>query len=315
MTRKLKKTIDVVTSALNEEMCIPEFIDRIRRVFEKETDYSYRLTIIDNGSSDRTWNLIGEYVKRNKNIRGIKMSRTFALDSALTCGLDYAEKDFVILMTSDLQDPPETIHLLLREIEKGFDQVVVRIKKRDQVPLLRRSLSQAFYRISSWSTEGLIPKNVSDYRIMSRKVYSQARLLRESHRFMRGLVAWTGYNTSSVTIDRPDRFAGESKWLNMNLFSVLSISVKGILAFSSKPLSIISFFSVFFGGLALLSLIPLTAIFFIQGVPFGGFGTLIGFAILSFGMIMISMGTMALYVGLIYEETKRRPIYVVDQEI
>jgi glycosyltransferase involved in cell wall biosynthesis len=108
----------------------------------------------------------------------------FPFDSALTCGLDHAESDYLVIMTSDLQDPPETLHDLLRESEKGFDQVVVKIRKRSQVPWPRRLLSQLFYRISHWSTNGLIPRNVSDYRIMSRKVYSQIKSLRESHRFM-----------------------------------------------------------------------------------------------------------------------------------
>ena len=230
MTKEAKITVDVVTSALNEELCIPEFIARMRKVFDSEANYLFRLTIIDNGSSDKTWNLIEEQAKNYPNIRGIKMSRTFPFDSALTCGLDHAESDYLVIMTSDLQDPPETLPDLLRESEKGFDQVVVKIRKRSQVPWPRRLLSQLFYRISHWSTNGLIPRNVSDYRIMSRKVYSQIKLMRESHRFMRGLGAWVGFNTSSVTIERPNRFAGKSKWLDTSFLSVLSTGVKGIFA-------------------------------------------------------------------------------------
>jgi len=308
-----KTTIDIVTSALNEELCVPEFISRMRKVFDSEPNYLFRLTIIDNGSSDKTWNLIEEQAKNYPNIRGIKMSRTFPFDSALSCGLDHAEGDYLVIMTSDLQDPPETLPDLLRESEKGFDQVVVKIKKRSQVPWPRRLLSQLFYRISHWSTNGLIPRNVSDYRIMSRKVYAQIKLMRESHRFMRGLGAWVGYNTSSVTIERPNRFAGKSKWLDTSFLTVLSTGVKGIFAFSVKPLSILSFVCTLIGVVSLLSLIPLTAIFIINGVPFGGFGSLIGFAILSFGIIMLALGVIALYVGLIYEDTKKRPIYLVDQ--
>ena len=313
MIKEARITVDVVTSALNEELCIPEFIARMRKVFDSEANYLFRLTIIDNGSSDKTWNLIEEQAKNYPNIRGIKMSRTFPFDSALTCGLDHAESDYLVIMTSDLQDPPETLHDLLRESEKGFDQVVVKIRKRSQVPWPRRLLSQLFYRISHWSTNGLIPRNVSDYRIMSRKVYSQIKSMRESHRFMRGLGAWVGYNTSSVTIERPDRFAGQSKWLDTSFLSVLSTGVKGIFAFSVKPLSILSFVCTLIGIVSLLSLIPLTAIFIINGVPFGGFGSLIGFAILSFGIIMLALGVIALYVSLIYEYTKKRPIYLIDQ--
>ena len=312
-SREPRFTIDIVTSALDEELCILELVSRIDDVFQNEPNYSYRLTIIDNGSRDRTWQLIEQQAIKSTRIRGIQMSRTFPFDSALTCGLEYADSDYLIIMASDLQDPPETITEMLREIEKGFDQVVVRVDKRDQVPILRRLLSRLFYKISYWSTDGLIPKNVSDYRIMNRKVYTQIKLLRESHRFMRGLSAWVGFSTSQVTINRPNRFAGHSKWLGMSLFSVLSIAVKGIFAFSVKPLSLVSFTSFVLGILSFVSLIPLTLLFFIKGVPFGGFGTLIGFAILSFGTIMISLGTIALYTSLIYEESKQRPTYIVNK--
>lgn len=221
MINKAKITVDVATSALNEELCIPEFIARMRKVFDAETNYSFRLTIVDNGSSDKTWSLIEEETKHCPRIRGIKMSRTFPFDSALTCGLDHADSDYLVLMTSDLQDPPETLHELLREIEKGFDQVVVKIRKRSQVPWPRRLLSQIFYGMSYWSTDGLIPRNVSDFRIMSRKVYSQIKIMKESHRFMRGLGAWVGYNSSSIVIERPNRFAGKSKWLDMSFFCLV----------------------------------------------------------------------------------------------
>lgn len=240
------------------------------------------------------------------------MSRTFSFDAALTCGLDQADRDYLVIMASDLQDPPETIHSFLRQIENGFDQVVAKIHKRSHVPWLRRILSNLFYRFTFWATDGLIPKNVSDFRIMSRKVYKSVQLLRESHRFMRGLSAWAGFRTTSITIERPNRFAGKSKWLGLNFFTVLSTAVRATFAFSVKPLYVISFTCFFFGIVAITSLVPLTFLFVIRGVPFGGFGTLISFAIISFGTIMITLAIISLYLTLIYEETKHRPLYVVE---
>lgn len=315
MSKKIAKSVDIVTSALNEELCIDEFISRIHLVFEQESNYTYRITIIDNGSNDKTWDLIRNWAKKSKRVRGIKLSRTFSFDSALTCGLDNADSDYLIIMASDLQDPPEVIPNLLREIEKGFDQVVVKIARRSQVPLFRRIFSRIFYSINYWASSGLIPKNVSDFRIMNRKVYGTVKALRESHRFMRGLMAWAGFQASAISIERPDRFAGKSKWLGMSFFTILSTAVRGIFAFSVKPLSIVSFFSLFLGTVSLISLVPIVVIILTKGVYFGGFGSLIGFAILSFGIIMISLGTLSLYVSLIYEESKHRPIYIVDEII
>jgi hypothetical protein len=223
------------------------------------------------------------------------VSRTFSFDFALTCGLDHADSDHLVIMASNLQDPTETIPSLLREIEKGFAQVTVRIGKRSQAPITRRLLTSIFYNLNFWASDGLIPKIVSDFRIMRRKVYKEGKLLRESHRFMRGLSAWTGFNTSAVTIERPPRFAGKSRWLGMSFYSVLASAVRRIFAFSVKPLSIIAFSSIFLGQLALVSLIPLKIVIFTQGVYFGGFGTLIGFAVLSTGVIMITPGTISVY--------------------
>lgn len=309
---KNRTTIDIVTSALNEELCIPEFIARINKVFELEPQYSHRITIIDNGSTDSTWNEIIKYSGFSEVVRGIKMSRTFSFDAALTCGIDHAEGDFLVIMASDLQDPPETIHSFLRQVENGFDQVVARVEKRGQVPWLRRNLSTLFYKFTFWATDGLIPKNVSDFRIMSRKVYKSVRLLRENHRFMRGLSAWTGFKTTTITIERASRFAGKSKWLGLNLFTVLSTAVRATFAFSVKPLLVVTFTCFFFGIVSIISLVPLTLLFILRGVPFGGFGTLIGFAIISFGTIMITLAIISLYLTLIYEETKNRPLYIID---
>ena len=310
-----KARVDIVTSALNEELCIAELTSRLEQVFQNEPLYSYRITIIDNGSSDSTWSEITKLAKKSKNIRGIRMSRTFSFDSALTCGMDFADADYLIIMASDLQDPPEVIHDLLREIEKGFDQVVVHVGKREYVPFVRRFLSSIFYKFNYWATDGLVPKNVSDYRIMSRRLYLSVQKLRENHRFMRGLSAWAGFKTSSVTIVRPNRFAGESKWLGINFFEVLSTAIRATFAFSIKPLLIVSFTSFLLGIISFMSLIPMSLLFLINGVPFGGFGTLIGFAVLSFGTLMTAFGVIALYISLIYEETKQRPLYIIQETI
>jgi dolichol-phosphate mannosyltransferase len=308
-------TVDIVTSALNEELCISEFISRVNKVFDNETAYSHRIIIIDNGSTDSTWEVISKHVCTSKHVRGIRMSRTFSFDSALTCGMDQAESDYLVIMASDLQDPPEVIHDLLREIEKGYDQVVVRIGKRGEVPWLRRVLSRCFYGFSFWATNGLIPKNVSDFRLMSRKVYCNVRQLRENHRLMRGLTAWTGFSTTSITIERPNRFAGKSKWLGTNLLTVMLTALRATFAFSVKPLLIVSLTSIIFGVTSIFSLLPLTVFFIIYGVPFGGFGSLIGFAILSFGILMLTLGVICLYLSLTFEETQNRPLYIIESTI
>jgi dolichol-phosphate mannosyltransferase len=278
-----------------------------------EMNYSYRILVIDNGSQDSTWKLIEDESKNNPRVIGIRMSRNFSLDSAFTCGIDYAEADIAIVMTSDLQDPPEAIPLLLRKYEEGFDQVLAKISKRASVPLLRRIFSKIFYRLARSLTSGMLPESVSDFRLINRKTYSAIRQLRESHRFLRGLGAWVGFKTTHIEIERPPRFAGESKWLGMNLFRVVGIASKSILAYSAQPLAWVSVLGLSLSILSILGLLLLVIFWLLIGVPFAGFGSLIGVIVLGFSLTMLCIGILAQYMGLIYEEVKQRPLYLVTE--
>lgn len=306
-------SIDFVSSAFNEEECLPELFERISTVMNSEQKYTYRIIIIDNGSQDATWEIIKSESDKNPKIVGIRMSRNFSLDSAFTCGIDYAEADVVIVMTSDLQDPPEAIPLLLRRYEEGYDQVLAKVSKRASVPLLRRIFSKIFYKLARKMTSGMLPESVSDFRLLNRRTYSAIRQLRESHRFLRGLGAWVGFNTTYIEIERPPRFAGRSKWLGMSIFRVVGIASKSILAYSAQPLAWVSVLGLTLSIISIIGLVALAAFWILFGVPFAGFGSLIGVTVLGFSLTMLCIGILAQYVGLIYEEVKRRPLYLVTE--
>ncbi len=306
-------SLDIVSSALNEDACIEEFLNRLEKVMRIIPRVAYRVIIIDNGSTDETWQKIVRKSKEKPFVTGIQMSRTFSFDAALTCGLDHANAECVVLMASDLQDPPEIIPQLLEEMKKGYDQVVVNISKRDSVPLPRRLLSRIFYRFANSMTRGLIPQNVSDFRIMNRDMYIALRSLRESHRFLRGLGAWVGFNTGVVTIERPPRFAGKSKWLSGSVWQAVNQGLQGVFAHSTRLLQWLSSISFIVSALALLSLPLLIFFWFTNGVPFAGFGWLLTLTILFFAVVMITLATISLFIALIYEEVKERPLYIVKQ--
>jgi dolichol-phosphate mannosyltransferase len=306
-------TIDIITSAYNEEDCLPELFRRIDAVMLSETAYKYRVLVIDNGSYDKTWALISKASETDSKVIGIRMSRNFSLDSAFTCGLDYATADLAIIMTSDLQDPPEAIPLFLRKFEEGYDQVLAKIIKRDSVPVLRRILSRVFYKLASAMTSGMLPESVSDFRLVNKRTYSAIRRLRESHRFLRGIGAWVGFKTTHIEITRPSRFAGESKWLGMSFFKVVGVASKSILAYSAQPLAWVSVLGLSMSILSIFSLLFLAVLWIAFGVPFAGFGSLIGVIVLGFSITMFSIGILAQYLGLIYEEVKQRPLYLVTE--
>jgi dolichol-phosphate mannosyltransferase len=306
-------TIDIITSAYNEEDCLPELFRRINAVMESESEYKYRILIIDNGSHDKTWELITKASEADSKVVGIRMSRNFSLDSAFTCGLDYATADLAIIMTSDLQDPPEAIPLFLRKFEEGYDQVLAKIIKRDSVPLLRRILSRIFYKLARGMTSGMLPESVSDFRLVNKRTYSAIRRLRESHRFLRGLGAWVGFKTTHIEITRPPRFAGESKWLGMSFFKVVGVASRSIMAYSAQPLAWVSVLGLSMSIISIFSLFLLVFLWIAFGVPFAGFGSLIGVIVLGFSITMFSIGILAQYLGLIYEEVKQRPLYLVTE--
>jgi dolichol-phosphate mannosyltransferase len=306
-------SLDIITSAYNEEECLPELFRRITDVMGAESKYDYRLIVIDNGSIDRTWDIILHESEKTSKVVGIRMSRNFSLDAAFTCGLDYATADVAIIMTSDLQDPPEAIPQLLRKFEEGYDQVLAKILKRESVPALRRLLSKIFYKLANSMTSGMLPESVSDFRLVNKRTYEAIRRLRESHRFLRGLGAWVGFRTSHIEIERPPRFAGESKWLGMSFFRVVGVASKSILAYSAQPLAWVSILGLSMSILSIFGLFLLVIFWIVFGVPFAGFGSLVGVVVLGFSLTMFSIGILAQYLGLIYEEVKQRPLYLVTE--
>jgi len=306
-------TLDIITSAYNEEECLPELFSRIEKVMQSEPAYEYRILVMDNGSFDSSWKIIEDAAVRDPRILGFRMSRNFTLDAAFTCGIDNAKADIAIIMTSDLQDPPESIPLLLRKHEEGFDQVLVKITSRKSVPFLRRLLSKLFYRVAAKMTEGMLPESVSDFRLVNRKTYEAIRRLRESHRFMRGLGSWVGFRTTQIELERPERFAGESKWLGVSLFGVIAQASRSILAYSATPLLWVSALGIFLSGFSIIAVLGLSIFWIISGVPFAGFGTIVGLIFLGFSLTMLCIGILAQYLGLIYEEVKQRPLYIVTE--
>jgi dolichol-phosphate mannosyltransferase len=307
------KSLDIVTSALNEEECLPELIARIQEVMSSHPEYEWKVIICDNGSEDSTWDIISKLAVSSPRILGVRMSRTFTLDSAFTMGIDIATADAVIIMASDLQDPPEVIHEFLRKYEEGYEQVVAKVVSRQHVPFIRRTLSKVFYLIANKATNNMIPRGVSDFRLLSKNAYQATQKMRERNRFLRGLIAWTGFKTAVIEIERPPRFKGESKFVSIKLGKIINWSINAILSHTSKPLIYISFLGIILSIFSVLSTLFFTVVWFTQGVPFAGFGTLVSLIVLGFSFTLLSVGVLGQYIALIYEEVKNRPIYIIAE--
>jgi dolichol-phosphate mannosyltransferase len=307
------RTLDIITSALNEEECVNHLYTRISNVMQGHSDYEWRIIFCDNNSTDQTWNLITKLSQETGNVLGVRMSRTFPLDSAFTLGIDLATADAAIIMASDLQDPPEVIHEFLRKYEEGYEQVVAKIVSRKHVPFVRRTLSTFFYAIANKATNSLIPKDVSDFRLLSRPAYLAVQKMRERNRFLRGLIAWTGFRTAVVEIERPDRFAGDSKFVKIPLKRVIKWAISSILSHTSAPLTLIAVMGFLLSAASIFATLVASLIWLFSGVPFAGFGTIIGIVLVGFSLTMLAIGIIAQYIALIYEEVKGRPLYLIAE--
>jgi len=306
----MPKSIAVVAPVFNEEECILEFIRQITEVFDNNQEYSWRLILVENGSTDESWNLIKGALQSRIEIDVIRLSRNFGMDGGLSAGLKFVREDAVILMVSDLQDPPEAIPLFVKKWEEGFDNVFAIVSKRNGVPLLRRINSQIFYLIANKMTGNLIPKNVSDFRLLSKRVYQQLIRLEEVNPVLRGLVAWLGFESTGIRVERAPRFGGKSKAYS---WKVIGLGIRAILAHSLIPLRFISLMGAVLAIGALVTLIATTVLFLTSGVPFPGFGSLLTVIVFLFGLLFSMLGLIAEYVGMTYQEVKRRPNFIVKE--
>jgi polyisoprenyl-phosphate glycosyltransferase len=308
----MRKLISIVIPAYNEEDCVEELAQRLVSIFNVEKKYDFEVVIIENGSIDSTWQKLQSISSKDSRFKILKLSRNFRMDGGLTAGLDYISGHACVLMTADLQDPPEMISQFLRKWEDGWENVYGIVKKRRGTGPIRRLNSVMFYWIASKLTDGRLPRNASDFRLVDKKVYETVRLMTERNRFVRGLFAWVGFKSIGIPMERPPRFGGVS---NAHTFKVLDLALKGIFAHSYKPLRIITIFGLMLSILSITSILPLFFIWLTRGVPFAGFGTLVSLALLLIGFLSLMIGILSEYVGLIYEEVKARPNYVISETI
>lgn len=312
MTQTGKRLISVIIPAYNERDNVDELSRRLRAVFAENPQYDFEVIVVENGSYDDTFEKLRAIHEVDSRFKIVQLARNFRMDGGLTAGLRYARGDAAVLMTADLQDPPELISQFIRKWEDGYENVYGIVVRRHGTGVVRRLNSQLFYYIANLMTGGMIPRNVSDFRLIDRKVYNAINSMRERNRFLRGLFAWVGYRSIGIRHERPPRVAGIS---GAHSFKVIELALKGIFAHSYVPLKLINIVGLALSALSFTSLIGLTIRAVFWGVPFPGFGTIVAVMLLMFGILFTMLGVLAEYIGLIYEEVKQRPNFIVRQAV
>jgi len=303
-----RKKITIISCAFNEEDCVDELAKRLAAVFDSLLNYDFEALLVDNGSSDHTLERMLTIVQNDSRFGVVELSRNFGFDGGLSAGLPIATGDAVVFMAADLQDPPEVIPAFIEKWDQGYENVYGLVSSRSGTDWKRRLNSKLFYLLIDWLAEHPIPPNARDFRLIDRRICKQLLEMDENIWFLRGLVAWTGFRSIGIEFDQPPRFGGESKAAT---FQIVEFAIKAIFAHSLAPLRLIPLLGLALTSGSFLALIGIGINSFVNGVPFPGFGTIVALLLLLFGVLFCLMSVIGIYIGLIFEQVRRRPAYVI----
>lgn len=307
----MRATYSIVVPIFNEGETIPEMHRRMAAVLDS-LDGPSELVLVNDGSRDNSLELLRDLAKRDPRVKVISFSRNFGHQMAITAGIDHAGGDAVVVIDADLQDPPEVIRDLVEAWKGGAELVYAQRAGRKGETIFKKFTASFFYRLITSMTDLKIPVDTGDFRLMDRKVVEALKQVREHHRFMRGLSIWVGFKQAGVRYVRQERYAGTTKY---PLKKMLRFATDGITSFSYVPLQLATTAGFVFAGLALVA-IPIVAVLRLAGSDFffGQATTLISVLLLG-GVQLIFLGIIGEYLGRIYDEVKKRPLYLISEKI
>jgi dolichol-phosphate mannosyltransferase len=301
--------LSVVVPVYNESLVLAAFYDRATRALEQLPGVDFELIFVDDGSADDSFSQLSMLAAQDPRVRIVKFSRNFGHQIAITAGLDHATGDCIVFIDADLQDPPEVIAQMLDKWREGFEVVYGVRAERAGEGRLKLLTAKVFYRLLKAITRVEIPVDVGDFRLIGRRAANQLRSLREKDRFVRGLVSWIGFRQTGVVYDRDKRFAGETKYPYRKM---LKFALDGITSFSTLPLKLATWLGYASSALAFLYL----ASVFVQkllGNTVQGWATIMVALLFLGGVQLIALGIIGEYLGRLFNESKPRPMYVVEE--
>lgn len=301
--------LSIIAPIYNELDNLPELYRRVASVLDGE-EISWELLLIDDGSSDGSTGRIRELAEHDQRVRPVIFARNFGHQLAVTAGLDYSRGQAVVIIDSDLQDPPEVIPDLVTQWRQGYEVVYAVRAERTGESWFKLATAKLFYRLIYRITDVDIPLDTGDFRLLDRKVVNVIKTMRERHRFLRGMAAWVGFKQIGVNYKRSARYAGETKY---PLRKMMKFASDAITSFSHVPLQLATYLGFISAGLSILT-IPLVIILRMTGVQafLGQASTLIAVLFLG-GVQLISLGIVGEYIGRLYDEAKGRPLYIVAE--
>ncbi len=306
----MKKLVTVLIPAYNEQEVLGMLFERLNTLATSLPAYEWEFLFVNDGSRDDTLSIIQAEAKKDARVSYVNLSRNFGKETTMLAGFDFARGDAVVNIDADLQDPPELIVEMLNYWEQGYDDVYARRRSRAGESALKKFTSRWYYRILQNSTRIPIQIDTGDFRLMSRRFIDALKEFRESERYTKGMYSWVGFRKKEILYDRDPRAAGQTKW---NYAKLVNLAIDGITSFTTAPLRL----STYIG--AVVSVIAFVYVVYLLVRPFFGVPTVPGYAstlaVILFlgGVQLLSLGIIGEYVGRIFNETKGRPLYFVEE--
>lgn len=304
------KKISILIPAYNEEEVLEHLYQRVGKLANDNKNYEFEFMFVNDGSRDKTLSIIKNYAKLDRRVAYVNLSRNFGKEIAMIAGLDHVTGDATVIIDADLQDPPELIPKMLKYWEAGYDDVYAKRNSREGESWFKKATSKLYYRILQKTTNIEIQQDTGDFRLLDKRCVEALKQIRESQRYTKGMFSWIGYHKKEITYDRDPRAAGETKWNYPKLFN---FAIDGLTSFTTAPLRLSSFFGALVSLAAFVYIVYLVfrTIFF--GTDLAGYPSMMAVILFLGGVQLLSLGIIGEYIGRIFNETKQRPLYYVEE--
>ena len=310
MEQEKKKLVTILVPAYNEQEVLHLLYDRLVKLMNENTGYDFEILLVNDGSKDKTFEIMQELREKDKRFCYLNLSRNFGKETAMIAGLDYCNGDAVVIIDADLQDPPELIPEMIKYWEEGYDDVYAKRKSREGETWLKKFTSKMYYKVLQGFTRIEIQKDTGDFRLLDRRCVEALKSMRDNQRYTKGLFSIIGYNKKEILYDRDPRAAGQTKW---NYGKLIDLSIDGITSFTTSPLRWAAILGIMISGVAFIYMIYIIIKTLATGIDVPGYASLMVVILFLGGIQLIFLGIIGEYLGRTFNESKHRPLYFIER--
>lgn len=304
------KKISILIPAYNEEPVLQPLYERLDALARELSTYNFEFLFVNDGSSDKTIDIIKEYAEKDDRVAYVDLSRNFGKEIAMIAGLDHVTGDATVIIDADLQDPPELIPRMVKYWEEGYDDIYAKRKSRKGETWLKKSTSKLYYSLLQKATHITIQRDTGDFRLLDRRCVDALKQIRESQRYTKGMFSWIGYKKKEITYNRDPRLAGETGW---NYPKLINFAIDGITSFTTAPLRVSSVLGIVISLAAFIYIVYLVVRTIFFGTDLAGYPSMMAVILFLGGVQLLSLGVIGEYIGRIFNETKQRPLYLIEE--